>query len=116
MRKPIEPQLQIGQVDIQDIMIDLNDRDELPQLLIGLKAIHSNLELKKSIFEILEKSFGKQTDLRNGRPGMDLWNILVLGIVRLGCNWDFDKLRDIKSQSESLNLGYSLDFALLAAF
>lgn len=109
MRKPLEPQLQIGQVDIQDIMIDLNDRDELPQLLIGLKAIHSNLELKKSIFEILEKSFGKQTDLRNGRPGMDLWNILVLGIVRLGCNWDFDKLRNIANNHITLRafLGHS---------
>jgi hypothetical protein len=109
MRKCSKPQLQIGQVDIQDIIIDLNDRDELPQLLLGLKAIHSNAMLKKSIFEILEKSFGKQANLRKGRPGMDLWNILVLGLVRLCCNWDFDKLRDIANNHRTLRafLGHS---------
>ena len=34
-------------------------------------------------------------DSNSGRPGMDLWNILVLGAIRLNCNWDFDKVHDI---------------------
>lgn len=32
-------------------------------------------------------------DMDNGRSGMDLWKILVLGKIRLCCNWDYDKLR-----------------------
>ena len=26
---------------------------------------------------------------------MDLWKILVFGVVRLGCNWNYDKLHDM---------------------
>ena len=34
-------------------------------------------------------------NMRNGRPGMDLWKILVMGTIRLNCNWDYDKLKEI---------------------
>ena len=34
-------------------------------------------------------------DKNFGRPGMQLWKILVLGCVRLGCNLDFDKLHNL---------------------
>jgi hypothetical protein len=104
MRKMFESQLKIGQVDICDILIDLNDRDELPQLLIGLQAIDMNIEVRDAIFKILLENFGKQADLKNGRPGMDLWKILVLGVVRLICNWNFDKLRDIVNNHFTLRL------------
>ncbi len=30
-----------------------------------------------------------------GRPGMDLWKILILGTLRLNCNWDYDKVHEI---------------------
>jgi hypothetical protein len=33
-----------------------------------------------------------------GRPGLDDWQIVVLAAVRLGCNYDYDKLQD---QSEN---------------
>ena len=26
---------------------------------------------------------------------MDLWKILVMGTIRLNCNWDYDKLKEI---------------------
>ena len=42
MRKPIEKQLKIGQVDICNIQIDLRSRDEIPQLLLGLQAIYKD--------------------------------------------------------------------------
>ena len=29
-----------------------------------------------------------------GRPGLDDWQIVVLAAVRLGCNYDYDKLQD----------------------
>jgi hypothetical protein len=29
-----------------------------------------------------------------GRPGMDDWHVVVLAAVRLGCNFDYDKLQD----------------------
>ena len=36
-----------------------------------------------------------EINMRNGRPGMDLWKILVMGTIRLNCNWDYDKLKEI---------------------
>jgi hypothetical protein len=95
MRKVIENQLKIGQVDIKNIQIDLDCRDEIPQLLLGLKTIYSNQQLRDSVFEVLENIIPKNIDTGNGRPGMYLWNILVLGTLRLNCNWDYDKLHDI---------------------
>ena len=32
-----------------------------------------------------------------GRTGMDLWQILVLGVVRLGLDADFDRLEDLSN-------------------
>jgi len=43
-------------------------------------------------------------DANNGRRGMDLWKILVLGTLRLSCNWDYDKLMDIANNHKTLRL------------
>ena len=95
MRKVIEKQLKIGQVDIRDIPVDLQCRDEIPQVLLGLKAIYSNREVRDRVFSILSEITPKNVASDNGRPGMDLWKILVLGTIRLNCNWDYDKIHDI---------------------
>ena len=39
MRKIIEKQLKFGQANISDIQLDVNSRDEIPQLLMGIQAI-----------------------------------------------------------------------------
>ena len=81
MRKLIENQLKIGQVDICDIPIDIQSRDEIPQLLLGLQAIYSDRQVRDNVFSILSEIIPKQVDPNNGRPGMDLWKILVLGTI-----------------------------------
>ena len=43
MRKLIEKQLKIGQVDICDISVDVRCRDEIPQVLLGLQAIYGDV-------------------------------------------------------------------------
>jgi len=50
--------------------------------------------LKAEIFALLEGKIlaGKQA---TGRTGMDLWQILVLGVVRLGLDADWDRLEHI---------------------
>ena len=88
MRKVMEKQLKIGQVDIPNIQIDLNSRDEIPQVLLGLQAIYSDRRVRNEVFSILHKVVPENIDSGNGRPGMDLWKILVLGTLRLDCNWD----------------------------
>lgn len=110
MRKTIEKQLKIGQVDIVNIKIDLKSRDEIPQLLLGLQAIYSDRQVRKEVFSILKGIVPVNVNSKNGRPGMDLWKILVLGTLRLNCNWDYDKLREIANNHKKVRefLGHTI--------
>jgi hypothetical protein len=110
MRKVIENQLKIGQVDISNIEIDINCRDEIPQLLMGLRAIYSDRKQRNEVFKILKGIVPENVDASNGRPGMDLWKILVLGTLRLNCNWDYDKLHNIANNHKKVRefLGHSI--------
>ncbi len=109
MRKVIENQLKLGQVTIENIQIDMSCRDEIPQLLLGLQTIYSNKQLRAEVFAILEKMVPDNVDPGNGRSGMELWKILVLGTLRLNCNWDYDKLHDIANNHGTVRqfLGHS---------
>ena len=95
MRKIIDPQLKFGEVNIAEIKFDLKSRDEIPKLLMGLQHIYCAPELRVKVFKILEEIVPKNTDPNNGRPGMLLWKILVLGTLRLNCNWDYDKVKEM---------------------
>ena len=111
MRTFLHSQLKIGETDIGSIRIDDRSRDELPKLLRGLQYIYCTPELNEKVFAILQDIVPKGTDIDNGRPGMELWKILVLGSVRLVCNWNYDKLQDIADNHKTLRqmLGHGLD-------
>jgi hypothetical protein len=104
MRKVIEEQMKIGEVSIADIQFDLSSRDEIPKLLIGLQSIYCDKKIRARIFQLLEELVPDNVDPNNGRRGMDLWKILVLGTVRLGCGWDYDKLQDTADNHATLRL------------
>ena len=104
MRKVIDMQMKIGEVNISEIDFDLRSRDEIPKLLMGLQAIFCNLEIREKVFKVLMELIPDNVDPNNGRNGMDLWTILVLGSLRLVCNWDYDKLMDIANNHKKLRL------------
>lgn len=119
MRKIVDPQAKLGSVDISRIKFDLSSRDEIPKLLMGLQYIYCTPEIREEVFKILEEIIPENTDKNNGRPGMELWKILVLGTIRLNCNWDYDKMREIANNHKTLRkmLGHGLiddeyDYAL----
>lgn len=95
MRKRFEVQLELGQPAIEEVLLPERSRDELPPLLKGLQWIFKTPELNEAIFELLENAVVGNKDSKTGRPGMDLWHILVLGVVRLGLNCDYDRLEHI---------------------
>ena len=88
MRKVKNEQMQFGEVDISQIGFDLQSRDEIPKLLLGLQYIYCDPDLREQVFETLEELIPSGVDPNNGRPGMELWKVLVLGTLRLNCNWD----------------------------
>lgn len=113
MRKILREQMQMGQIDISDIKIELDTRDEIPPLLRGLQHLYTNETTRNEIFRLLLKMVPKHIDINNGRKGMNLWKILVLGTLRLRCRWDYDKLQEIANNHYTLRqmLGHGmLDF------
>ncbi len=104
MRKTIDPQMKLEQVDISEIEFDLRSRDEIPKLLMGLQYIYCTPEIRKEVFKILEEMVPRGRDTNTGRPGMLLWKILVLGTLRLNCNWDYDKVKEMADNHITLRL------------
>jgi IS5 family transposase len=111
MRKVMEKQLKFGQVDIDRIKVNLQSRDEIPQLLLGLQALYKDRAVREEVFRILEGVMPEDRSKSTGRPGMELWKILVLGTIRLNCNFDYDKLLEIANEHRTVRefLGH-IDF------
>jgi hypothetical protein len=102
MRQVINPQFKLGEIPVGKIKIDLNSRDDIPPLLSGLQYIYTDAELRAEVFEILEQKITPDTDKKNGRPGMELWKILVFGVLRLNLNWDYDRLREMVNNHSTI--------------
>jgi hypothetical protein len=91
MRQRFEQQLSLGGIPISEVKIRTKSRDEMPPTLVALQTIFVNPVVNQKVFDLLEESIleGKKA---TGRKGMDLWHILVLGVVRHVCNTNLDKL------------------------
>jgi IS5 family transposase len=94
MRHHFQAQSDLQIIPIEKIQLPLKSRDELPPILAGLQWIWMHPTLKAEIFALLEAAIlaGKKA---TGRTGMDLWQILVLGVVRLGLDADWDRMEDL---------------------
>jgi len=65
----------------------------LPPILRALQHIYVTPELNDEVFRILETKVMKGKK-KTGRNGMDLWHILVLSVVRMGLDANYDRLGD----------------------
>jgi transposase, IS5 family len=103
-RKPIKD-LQMDQVKL-----GLNSRDDIPQILRGLQYIFLNPALREQVLRILDGLFPNEIDLHNGRPDMDRWSILVMGVLRLNLNCDDDRLHNLVNNHKTIRqiLGHGL--------
>ena len=101
MRKRFEQQLELGGLSISEVEIDKRSRHELPQLLSGLQYIFITPSINTKIFELLEQKVTGDKN-KTGRLGMSLWEILVLGVVRLNLNIDYDNLQDLANHHASV--------------
>jgi len=94
MRKRFEVQLALGKTPIERVVLPVRSRDELPPVLAGLQWIFQTPEVNGQVFDLLEKKV-VGVKKATGRPGLDLWHILVLGVVRLALDCDYDRLEDL---------------------
>jgi hypothetical protein len=95
-RKPID------EMQVDQVQLDANSRDDIPQLLKGLQYIFLNPILLEQVLKILDGLFPKEIDLNNGRPGMDMWSIFVMGVLRLNLNCDYDRLHNLVNNHKTI--------------
>ncbi len=82
--------MKLGETDISAIVLDPKSREDIPQLLRGLQHIYTEPSLRERVFAILEEVLPERVgaegkaSTKTGRPGMEQWKILVLGVLRSG--------------------------------
>ena len=100
MRKVQEHQFGLGQVPIGEIKLDPKSRDDIPAVLRGLQVLYE--ERRSELWALLEANVCPDSDHRLGRPGMDLWRILVLGVLKQGLDCDFDRVHELANQHRTV--------------
>ena len=100
MRRVQYRQMQFGQVAIEDIRLDPKSRDDIPAVLKGLQYLHT--DKRGELFGLLEAHIRPGADRKVGRPGMDLWRILVLGVLKQGLGCDFDRVHDLANHHRTV--------------
>jgi len=76
-----------------------------------LQHLYVTPKIRGEIFQLIENMIPEKVDRGNGRPGMDLWKIFVLGVLRLGLNCDYDRLQELANNHKTLRamLGHGED-------
>lgn len=109
MRTVKQPQSKFGQVNIADIQFNPRSRDDIPAVLKGLQYIYVNRDLREKVFAVLATSLSGDVRQDTGRPGMELWKVFVLGVLKLALGCDYDRLQELANQHNTLRqmLGHS---------
>ena len=111
MRCVQNPQMALGQIPIADIQFDASSRDDIPAVLRGLQHLYCDDELRQQVFDLLELLLQRpRTDADAdaaptarinpdvGRPGLQLWQVVVLAVLKQGLNCDCDRLAELASK------------------
>ena len=111
MRIVHNPQLVVGQVPIEELPLDPRSRDDIPAVLKGIQHLFSHVPLRTQVFDLLERHLlhdasatepsappSARPDPGRGRPGMELWAVLVLALLKQGLKCDFDRLTELANK------------------
>jgi len=101
MRKYFQQQLEFGITPIHEVELDFKSRHSFVPILRGLQHVFETPSVNAEVFEILDKKILGDKK-KTGRPGMSLWEILVLGTVKLNLNTDYDALHDLTNEHNAL--------------
>ena len=102
MRIAFDPQRRFDCPPVLEVRLNTSCRDEIIPILKGLQHIYSQPELRDELLDAVAQDVNGTSSADLGRPGMTYWSILVLGAVRLGCNFDYDRLQNLAEEHRSL--------------
>jgi hypothetical protein len=94
MRQHYDNQRRFACTPVGELMLNYDCRDEVVPVLAGLQYVYTCGELRREIVKLVAEDINEDSRRDVGRPGLDDWQIVVLAAVRLGCNYDYDKLQD----------------------
>jgi hypothetical protein len=101
--RSFEPSLwQSGESSIGEVVLDPTSRDDIPQLLRGLQYLYMTASCRTEVLQILDAMLPEEVDRTTGRPGMALWRILVMGVLRVNLNWDYDRLCEMVNEHRTI--------------
>jgi transposase, IS5 family len=90
--------------EVGRIELNLKCRDEIIPILRALQHVYEDVPRRRQLLDLVGKDVNGGCSGKFGRPGLDYWSITVLAAVRLGCNFDYDKLQDLAEQHRTLRL------------
>ena len=102
MRKIMPECRALDSTPIEDIDIDPKLRDSMSAVVRGLQSLYCNPVTRATLFTILKTHFQPGTRKDVGRPGMDLWRVIVFAIVKQCLNLDFDLLLHLANRDSLL--------------
>ena len=94
MRQHYQRQRRFDCTPIAELTLNYECRDEMIPVLAGLQHLYTDNSVRNKIVKLVATDINEDTRRDVGRPGFDDWQIVVLAAVRLGCNYDYDKLQD----------------------
>jgi IS5 family transposase len=104
MRLAVPEQARLAGSSIAAVPLNLNCRDEIIPILRALQHVYEQPQLRQEILDLVGKDVNRDSSPDRGREGLSYWTIMVLAAVRLGCNFDYDKLQDLAEQHRTLRL------------
>jgi transposase, IS5 family len=104
MRLALHEQPRLDCPPVDAVPLNLNCRDEIIPILRALQHVYGQVSLRRDILELVGKDVNAGSSPNCGREGLSYWTIMVLAAVRLGCNFDYDKLQDLAEQHRTLRL------------
>lgn len=102
MRKAFDRQQRLDCETVRNVSLNVNCRDEIIPILAALQHIYAQPKLRDEILQAVARDVNRESSSEQGRKGMDYWPILVLASVRLGCNFNYDRLQDLAEQHRAL--------------
>jgi IS5 family transposase len=97
-----QPRLDCPPVDA--LPLNRNCRDEIIPILRALQHVYGQVALRREILDLVGNDVNGDSSPDHGRTGLSYWTITVLAAVRLGCNFDYDRLQDLAEQHRTLRL------------
>jgi IS5 family transposase len=104
MRLAFQEQPRLDCPPVTAVPLNLNCRDEIIPILRALQHIYEQAPMRCELLDLIGEDVNADSSPDRGREGLSYWTIMVLAAVRLGCNFDYDKLQDLAEQHRTLRL------------